>query len=89
MEDVTNKKNKLKVTLNPDTTPILYTDNISISANEDGVVLNVVQKIAKSTQGRVVSRIGMSRKHAKKLVDSLGKILIVTETDSSNKKLTN
>ena len=70
---------QVAVNLNVETTPILYTDNIFMTTNEDGVTLDVGQKIIASDQIRVVSRIGMSRVHAKKFVAELGKLLAVTE----------
>lgn len=68
----------MQVNINLDTTPIFYTDNISMVANEDGVILDVIQRVS-SNQGRVVSRVGMSREHAKKFVGELGKLIIATE----------
>ena len=72
-------KTQLKYNLNPDTTEILYTDNIFMSANEDGVTLNVGQKIFNTDRVKIVTRIGMSRNHAKKFVAEMGKLLAMTE----------
>ena len=85
MEDSTSRKNKLKIIVNPDNVPILYTDHITITANSDGVVVNAVQKITGSNEARIVSRIGMSREHAKKLIEKLGKILLMTENAKPGK----
>lgn len=57
-----------EVTINLDQTPILYTDNIMVTSNEDGVVLDFCQRVGSSPQIRVVARVGMSREHAKKLL---------------------
>ncbi len=57
-----------EVTINLDQTPILYTDNIMVTSNEDGVVLDFCQRVGSSPQVRVVGRVGMSREHAKKLL---------------------
>jgi hypothetical protein len=65
--------------INLDTTPIVYTDNIFMNANEDGIVLDVGQKVFNTNQVRVVARVGMSRSHAKKFVKELGKLLAMTE----------
>jgi hypothetical protein len=73
------EQNQLKFNINLDTTPILYTDNIFMNANEDGVTLNVGQKIANTDQIKIVARIGMSRNHAKKFVTEMGKLLAMTE----------
>lgn len=74
-----SEKTQLKFNLNLDNTSILYTDNVFINANQDGVTLNVGQKIFNTDQIRIVSRIGMSRNHAKKLVAELSKLLAITE----------
>lgn len=57
-----------EVTINLDQMPILYTDNIMVTSNEDGVVLDFCQRVGSSPQVRVVARVGMSREHTKKLL---------------------
>ena len=74
----TKEKKQLSVSVNLDTTPILYTDNILMSTNEDGLVLDICQKLG-NNQVRVVSRIGMSRNHAKKFLKELSKLMAMTE----------
>ena len=69
----------MNVNVNLDTTPIFYTDNVYISANPDGVVFDVMQRLGSTNQVRIVSRIGMSREHAKKFVVELSKLLEITE----------
>jgi len=78
MDQKPNPQN-VAVNINLDTTPVLYTDNIFMSTNEDGVVLDVAQKLGTTNQLRIVSRIGMSRTHAAKFVRELGKLLAMTE----------
>jgi hypothetical protein len=73
------QKNPLNFNINLETTSILFTDNIFMNANEDGVTLNVGQKIFNTDQIRIVARIGMSRQHAKKFVTEMGKLLAMTE----------
>jgi len=77
MDDKT--KQELAININLDTTPILYTDNVIITVNPDGVVLDVTQRLANTNQVRVVSRVGMSREQAKKFTTELGKMLALTE----------
>jgi hypothetical protein len=67
------------VNVNLDTTPIFYTDNVFMATNPDGLVLDFMQRLSNTTQMRIVSRIGMSREHAKKVVAELGKLLAMTE----------
>lgn len=76
------EKHQTTVEGNLDTPPILYTENIVISASEDGVVLNIGQKIVATRKLRVVSRVGMSRVHAKKFLKSMGSLLAMTEGDT-------
>lgn len=73
------EKNQLKFNLNLEKTEILYTDNIFMNANEDGIILNVGQKIFNTDQINIVARVGMSRQHAKKFVAEMGKLLAMTE----------
>jgi hypothetical protein len=68
-----------QINVNLDTTPILYTDNVFMTANPDGVVLDIGQKLGTTNQVRIVTRVGMSRDHAKKLVNELGKLLAMSE----------
>lgn len=61
--------------------PILYTDMIFMNVNEDGVVIDVCQKSGPN-QAQVVTRIGMSRDHAKKFAKKLGEILALTTANT-------
>jgi len=62
-----------------DTTPILYTDNVFMTTNPYGLILDIGQRIASTNQIRIVSRVGMSREHAKQFINELGKLLAMTE----------
>ena len=73
---------EFSVNVNLDTTPILYTDNIFLTTNPDGLVMDVCQKLGTTNTIRIVARIGMSREHAKKLVAQMGKLLALTEGQS-------
>ncbi len=79
MEDKKNTNQTVQISVNLDTTPIFYTDNVNITVNPDGVVLDIMQRLGPSNQARIVSRIGMSREHAKKFLEKLGKLLIKSE----------
>lgn len=65
---------QMQVTINLDTTPVLYTDGVQMTANEDGVVLDVLQKVGNTNQQRVVARVGMSLTHAKKVSTLLAQV---------------
>ncbi|MCL4367385.1 hypothetical protein M1563_04435 [Patescibacteria group bacterium] len=79
---VVNPGPEMQVSLNLDSTPILYTDSISMTANQLGVTLDVMQRVGTTNQVRVVARIGMSREHAERFVAELGKLLISSEGQS-------
>lgn len=74
-----DEKNQIAVDINLETTPIYYTDSVSINANEDGVVFDFIQRVGNTNRAKVVSRVGMSRVHAKKFAVELGKLLAITE----------
>lgn len=86
MDDKKTQSN-IEISMDPDTTPILYTDNVFMTTNEDGLTLNIGQTVGPN-QVRVVTRIGMSRVHAKKVLKELGTLLVITEesTETGKKK---
>ncbi|OGM31517.1 hypothetical protein A2803_02155 [Candidatus Woesebacteria bacterium RIFCSPHIGHO2_01_FULL_44_21] len=63
---------------------ILYTDTVNITANKNGVVMNFMQKF-RGTK-RIISRIGMSREHAREVVEELAKLMIMTEDKGKTSK---
>lgn len=86
MDENDGKNKSFEVSINFDTTPILYTDNVFITTNEDGLVLDVGQKLEPTNKVRIVARIGMSRVHAKKLVNEIAKTLAISEGKSQTGK---
>lgn len=80
------EESEFKINLNPEKSPILYTDLIFMNTNEDGITLDICQKIGPSNQLNIVSRIGMSRNHAKKFVKKLSELLAMTEGQSQTGK---
>jgi len=90
MKDKDKKTNQMQVSINLDSTPVLYTDNINMTVNSDGVVMDVMQRLGPTSQNRIVARIGMSREHAKKFLDKLGEMLLKSEGVAvSGKKIVN
>lgn len=87
--DEKNKNQGTNVNINLDTTPILYTDNILISVNPSGIVLDFSQQIASTNQARIVARVGMSKEHAKRFLEQFEAILKVAEgqAQSAEKKI--
>lgn len=57
--------------VDPVKTPVLYADAIRINSNPNGFVLDVAQSVGGTNQAVVVTRIGLSREHAKKLAEAL------------------
>lgn len=86
MDENDGKNKSFEVSINFDTTPILYTDNVFITTNEDGLVLDVGQKLGPTNKVRIVARVGMSRVHAKKLVNEIAKTLAISEGKSQTGK---
>ncbi len=82
MDKKQDDQQQIAINVNLDSTPILYTDNVYMTANEDGIVLDVGQKLGTTNQIRIVSRIGMSRIHAKKFIKEMGSLLAMTEGNS-------
>lgn len=68
--------------MNDDDTLVLYTDNVNIATNDDGVVLGFFQKFGPNNEMKAVARIGMSREHAKKFLATLGKQLALKEAQT-------
>ena len=79
---------EFNVSVNLDTTPIVYTDSVHMTTNPLGVVLDVMQRVGSTNQVRIVARIGMSREHAKIFAQELAKLLALTEgnAQTSDKK---
>ena len=70
---------QIQVEINLDTTPILYAENIFSTTSKQGVVLNFSQLAWPTNKTRIVSRIGMSREHAKEFVKQLGNLIAMTD----------
>ncbi len=66
--------------------PILYTDMVFMNVNDDGVIIDICQKGASLHQYQVVSRIGMSREHAKKFVRKLSEIIALSSANTSTEE---
>ncbi len=79
MSDSNRNSSEVIIDVNLDNTPILFTDNIFMTTNENGVVFDIMQKLGPTNKMRIVSRIGMSREHAKKFLKELGKLVAMTE----------
>lgn len=73
--------------VDPARTPVLYADSIYIKSNENGVGLDFAQQIGPSNQFNIVARIGLSKEHARRLIDQLEGLLRADGISSTQKKL--
>ena len=58
---------------------IVYTDTVHVMANNHGVVMNFLQNAGPNNQPIAVARVGMSREHAKSVIELLQKTLKQSE----------
>ena len=66
---------------------ISYTDMVHISVNNFGVVLNFMQNVSPNNQPFVVSRLGMSKEHAKSVADLIYRTLEASASQKQVQKL--
>lgn len=66
---------ELQVNLNPEKTPILYSDWQKVDTNDGGVVINFGQSTTPLPVQHITSRVGMSHAQARQLYNSLGDVL--------------
>jgi transcriptional regulator with XRE-family HTH domain len=66
----------------PSDARISYTDMVHVTINNYGVVLNFMQGAGLNNQPMVVSRVGMSREHAKSVLELLQRTLAQSEQKS-------
>lgn len=59
----------------PNNIVILYSDSAWLTINQFGVVLDFAQRMGQTNQQTIVSRIGMSKEHAKVLIAALADLL--------------
>jgi uncharacterized protein YfcZ (UPF0381/DUF406 family) len=50
-----------------------------MTSHEFGIVVDFGQKIGPTNETKIVSRVGMSRDHAKKFLAELGRMIAMTE----------
>lgn len=72
----------VNVNVDPNSTPILYTDMVYMHVNEDGVTFDICQRVGSGNQFQVATRVGMSRSHAQKFAKKLSETLALTAGQS-------
>lgn len=81
-------KEEIGLNINFDTTPVYFTDNVFITSSEDGMVMDFTQKLMNTNTVRIVSRIGMSREHARRFADQLEAMLKIAEGQAQSTEKT-
>lgn len=66
---------------------IVYTDMIQVMVNNYGVIINFMQGAGPSSQPLAVSRVGMSKEHARSVLEVLQKTLEQADNPSIPKQL--
>lgn len=65
---------------------VVYTDMVHVMVNNYGVIMNFMQGAGPNNQPLAVSRVGMSREHAKSVLEVLQKTLNEADNPSSTTK---
>ncbi len=81
-----HKHDENNIQVNMPNIPILYTDMVFMNVNDDGVIIDICQKGATPNQFQVVSRVGMSKEHARKFVKKLSEIIALTSADTNTEE---
>lgn len=68
-----------QITVLPMDVRIVYTDMANVTANEYGLVMNFLQTTGLGAQPLAVARVGMSKEHAKSVLEMLQKSIEKTE----------
>jgi uncharacterized protein YfcZ (UPF0381/DUF406 family) len=79
MADESKAEKGFNLNINAQTTPVFFSDHIQMTISENGIVFDVGQRVLNTNQITVVSRFGINREHAKRLLKSLGELLALTE----------
>jgi transcriptional regulator with XRE-family HTH domain len=85
-DDTSDIHNSKTVMITPHDARIVYTDMIQVMVNNFGVIINFMQGAGAGTSPLAVSRVGMSKEHAKSVIDVLTKTL--QQAEETDKKTT-
>ncbi len=87
MNDDDGGVQQVSVAISPHDARIVYTDMIQVMVNNYGVIVNFMQGAGPSNQPLAVSRIGMSKEHARSVIEVLQKTLDQAENPPTPKQL--
>jgi len=68
------------VQIDPNRTPILYSDGVAVTSSEFGMVFDFGQRVGPTNNANIVARIGISYEHARKLLE------VINDELSKNEK---
>lgn len=71
----------------PNDLRVVYTDMVHVMVNDFGVVMNFLQGVGPNSQPLAIARVGMSKEHAKSVLEILGKSLEKSEQRTKTKQL--
>jgi transcriptional regulator with XRE-family HTH domain len=75
INDESGGAQQITVGITPQDARIVYTDMIQVMVNNYGVIINFMQGAGPSNQPLAVSRVGMSKEHARSVLEVLQKTL--------------
>lgn len=87
MNDESGNAQQVTVGVTPHDARIVYTDMIQVMVNNYGVIINFMQGAGPSSQPLAVSRVGMSKEHARSVLEVLKKTLDQSEIPHQPKML--
>lgn len=87
MNDDTGGVQQVTVGVSPIDARIVYTDMIQVMVNNYGVIINFMQGAGPANQPLAVSRIGMSKEHARSVLEVLQKTLEQAEIQQPPKQI--
>jgi len=74
--------NSQNVMIMPVDTRIVYTDMVNVMVNNYGVIMNFMQSIGPNNQPLAIARVGMSKEHARSVLEVLKQTLEQSEPKS-------
>ena len=84
LEDIINKQ---VVMYMPIDNRVVYSDSMQANVNDNGVILQFSQQAPGAQQPTVVSRVGMSREHAEKVIAVLSQTLQAHDANKDRRNL--
>lgn len=87
MNDEQGNPQQMTVGVTPHDARIVYTDMIQVMVNNYGVIINFLQGAGPSNQPLAVSRVGMSKEHARSVLEVLQKTLDQSDNPQQPKQL--